>query len=74
MNGFNMMDDGFFTIGFGWVFPVVFMISMIYLIKYVFVERNSSIQDILNERYAKGLITKEEYEEKSKTLAKDKHS
>ena len=52
--------------GFGWIIPVLIFVVIVY---FLIGNRNlKSPKDILNERFAKGEISKEEYEEALKTL------
>lgn len=60
-----------FGMGLGWIIPLIVIGAIIYF----FVnQKNSdngtskSAQDILDERYAKGEINEEEYQEKRDTL------
>ena len=66
-------------IGFGWLFMIIFLIliilGIVYLVK-VIVGREKrttgeTALDILKKRYAKGEISKEEFEEKKKDLTGD---
>lgn len=66
--------------GFWWIFPVLMMVFMVvacvYIMRFVMGhghshrENTSSAVRLLNERFARGEIPKEEYEEKRATLAK----
>ena len=65
---------GGFGMGFMWIFWVVIIVIVIalawsYLGKRKDIENSGhSAQDILKQRYAKGEISREEYEEKKKDL------
>ncbi len=63
--------------GFGWLFMIIFwvlvVLGVVYLLKLVSggarrEEKRDTALDILKQRYAKGEITKEEFEEKKKDL------
>jgi putative membrane protein len=63
--------------GFGWFFMVIFwvlvIIGVVYLIKLVLPGiknegKTETALDILKKRYAKGEVSKEEFEEKKKDL------
>ncbi|MBI5099819.1 MAG: SHOCT domain-containing protein [Nitrospirae bacterium] len=63
--------------GFGWLFMIIFwvlvVLGVVYLLKLVAggarrEENRDTALDILKQRYAKGEITKEEFEEKKKDL------
>lgn len=55
----------------GWLIPIILLIILFYLFNEKQKKDTSSAQDILDERYAKGEIDKEEYEERSNTLKKE---
>lgn len=67
---------GFGMMGFGWIFMVLFWGLIIWLIIWLINQNKHSEnhyerktpQEILKERYAKGEITKKEYEEMKKDL------
>ncbi len=70
-------DYGWGMGGFGWIFMVIFwvlvIIGVIYLIRLIIPgakggTREETALDILKKRYAKGEISKEEFEEKKKGL------
>ncbi len=65
--------------GFGWIFMVLFWIILIvlavYLIKHLFTDRSKiesssedTAEEILKKRFAKGEISKSEYEEHLRAL------
>ena len=63
--------------GFGWVFMILFwalvVLGIVYLIKLILgstksEERPETALDILKKRYARGEISKEEFEEKKKDI------
>jgi putative membrane protein len=69
---------GWFGMFFGWVFMLAFWTVIIWSV-IAFIQwstkqggemRNNSALNILEERYAKGEISKEEFEEKKKILVK----
>lgn len=76
MNGFNGMNMGMgWGMGFGWLIGIVVIVAVIWIISRMVntnQERpllpNKSALDILNERYARDEITKQEYEEKKKDI------
>jgi len=58
--------------GFGFIFIIVFWIliilGLIAIVKYIKGKEPESALEILKKRYAKGEISKEEFEEKKKDL------
>ena len=61
--------------GFGmWITFILFILIVFYFFKESTKsqQKDSSAQDILDQRYANGEIDTQEYEEKSKTLKKNK--
>jgi len=65
-NGFGMM-------GIGWIFSILILIliiiGIIALIKVVVRPENKSSLNILEERYAKGEISKKEFEQRKKDIS-----
>jgi putative membrane protein len=68
--------------GFGWFFMIFFWIliifGIVYLVKLLTTDKKGNILqdsplDILKKRYAKGEITKEEYEKIKSDLEKNSH-
>jgi len=66
--------------GFGWLLMIIFwallILGVVYLIKLIAVrakkgEKEETALDILKKRYAKGEITKEEFEKMKDDLAKE---
>ena len=66
--------------GFGWFFMVIFwvlvILGIVYLIKVITgigkkEEKEETAIDILNKRYAKGEISKEEFDRMKEDLRKD---
>lgn len=65
MNGWN------WGMGFGWIFGIGILVFIIWFVVYLANQNNrkhsqseeKSALNILNQRYAKGEISKEEYEE-----------
>jgi putative membrane protein len=69
-----MYGGHWWGMGFGWLTGLVFIVLIIWLIVRVVNQdsyrrnRSSSALDILKERYARGEISKEEFEEKRKHI------
>lgn len=78
MEYFSPGTTGWFNFGLGWILMVLFwvliVVGIILLIRCLIWgcpprdETKKSVLDILKERYAKGEISKEEFEEKKKDL------
>jgi len=70
--GYMMHDYGWgMGFGFGWIFTILFWILIILVIVYLIrtivggtkkYEKEETALDILNKRYARGEITREEFE------------
>lgn len=69
--------DGWYGMGgFGWLFMILFWVAVVWLIVWLVNQNkpsggryeNKNPIDILKERYAKGEITKKEYNEMKKEL------
>ena len=76
MYGYNGMNWG---MGFGWIIGIVLLILIIWVIFRTVnggynttVHSSKSAMDILKERYAKGEIDANEYDEKVKRISKNK--
>ncbi len=70
---FRMMDYGYMGAGMwiiGLIFWILFIIGLVLLIKYLWEGRggHESAIEVLKKRYAKGEISKEEFENKKKDL------
>lgn len=74
---FGMMDGyGYGVVGygmliFGFIFWLLILIGLILLIKYLWeggARKEESALELLKKRYARGEISKEEFEEKKKDL------
>ena len=72
MNGFNGHGWG---MGWGWLVGLIFLITLVWIIARAVNSRNQSGQitdksalDILKERYARGEIDKQEFEERKQDL------
>ena len=67
----GMMGYGVGFHGFGWIFWLLIIVLIFFLIRSASDSSNKSDKsalDILKERYAKGEISKEDFEEKKKHL------
>ena len=72
MHGFGTYGWG---MGFGWLFGLVVLILIIWLVIRVVIQNNNTTHsndktalDILKERYARGEINKNEFEEMKKSI------
>jgi uncharacterized membrane protein len=71
MNGFNGMGWG---MGIGWFFGVMILLLVIWLVFGKFapfgrsVDNSKSALDILNQHFANGKLSKEEYEDKKRLI------
>ena len=65
---FNAYHGGFGMMGFGWIFFILIIALVIYLLSNK--SDKKSAKDILDERYAKGEIDLEEYNERKENLEK----
>jgi len=76
MHGYNGYGFGMgYGMGFGWIIWIVVIVLIIFLLVKLFGSQNNSTGgegnralEILKERYAKGEIDKQEFEEKKKDL------
>ena len=74
----DMGDFGWWGPGFGWIFMILIwfliILGVVALVKWLFGSPSGSISrertplDILQERYARGEIDRDEYEEKRRDL------
>ncbi len=67
--GYGMMSGGFWIIGI--IFWLLVLIGLVLLIKYLWeggAKKEESALEILKKRYAKGEISKEEFEDRKKDL------
>ncbi|CAG1002826.1 MAG: SHOCT domain-containing protein [Candidatus Methanoperedens sp.] len=69
--GYGMMGGGYGILGL--IFWILLIIGLVLLIKYLWAGRGDkkgeeSALEILNKKYARGEISKEEFEEKKKDL------
>ena len=71
-----MLDNHWMLGGFMWIFWIALIVGLIFLVKWV-VQQNRHVEqrhegsslDILKNRYARGEIDKEEFEEKKRDLS-----
>ncbi len=69
MDGFDMMGGGYWILGL--IFWILVIIGLALLIKYLWEgtkRGEESALEILKKKYARGEISKEEFEEKKKDL------
>lgn len=67
--GYGMMSGGYWIIGL--IFWLLVLIGLVLLIKYLWeggAKKEESALELLKKRYARGEISKEEFEEKKKDL------
>ncbi len=67
--GYGMMSGSFWIIGL--IFWLLVLIGLVLLIKYLWeggAKKEESALELLKKRYARGEISKEEFEEKKKDL------
>lgn len=62
----NYFNHGW-GMGFGWLVPLLIIVLIFYFLQDE-KKVKSSAQEILDKRYASGSISREEYEEKSRSL------
>ena len=67
------MDNQFWGMGWGmWIIPLLIILTIYFLVKNISQTKSSqgseSPMDILKKRYAKGEITKEQFEEMKKNI------
>ncbi len=71
MDGYGMMSGGYWILGL--IFWILVIIGLVLLIKYLWEgggarREQESALEILKKKYARGEISKEEFEEKKKDL------
>jgi len=73
----HMMDYWGWGMGFGWIFMILFwalvILGIVALIKWLSDQsgsRGKTALEILQERYARGEIQREEYEQKKRDLSR----
>jgi len=59
-----------FSMGFGWVVPIVVIVILVYLLKEssLLGNKEKDARELLDERYAKGEIDEQEYQRKKEQL------
>ncbi len=73
MDGYSFGVMGYGMLIFGFIFWILILIGLILLIKYLWEHggakaEHESALEILKKKYAKGEISKEEFEEKKKDI------
>ncbi len=71
MDGYGYGVAGYGMLIFGFIFWILILIGLILLIKYLWeggAKKEESALELLKKRYARGEISKEEFEEKKKYL------
>ncbi|MDD5474650.1 MAG: SHOCT domain-containing protein [Candidatus Methanoperedens sp.] len=71
MDGYGYGVAGYGMLIFGFIFWILILIGLILLIKYLWeggAKKEESALELLKKRYARGEISKEEFEEKKKDL------
>ncbi len=71
MDGYSYGVMGYGMLIFGFIFWLLVLIGLVLLIKYLWeggAKKEESALDILKKRYARGEISKEEFDEKKKDL------
>lgn len=71
---YHMFNGHGWGMGFGWIFGLIILIAIIWFVykalntNQTIKSGNKSSMDILKERYARGEIDKQEFEERKKDL------
>lgn len=71
MEGYGYGVVGYGMLIFGFIFWLLILIGLVLLIKYLWeggAKKEESALELLKKRYARGEISKEEFEEKKKDL------